>query len=42
MKYGETALHNVAEAGFEEIVGILLDFGANIQLQDLVLIFFFF
>ena len=41
MKYGRTALHRAAYYGFEEIVKILLEHGANGDLQEEVLIFLF-
>ena len=42
VKDGWTALHIAANKGFERIVKILLEHGANIHSQDDVLIFFFF
>ena len=36
-KDGETALHNVADRGFAEIVKILVEHGANINIQTTVL-----
>ena len=36
-----TALHFAAFKGFEEIVKILVEHGANVNLQTTVLIFFF-
>ena len=41
LKDGATALHKAAEKGFEEIMKILLEHGANPDLQDKVLIFLF-
>ena len=41
VKLGEAALHYAAWNGFEEIVNILLEHGANVDLQDKVLIFSF-
>ena len=42
LKYGKTALHIAAWEGFEEIVKILIEHRSNINIQDKVLIFFFF
>ena len=42
LKNGMTALHIAAFKGFEQIVKILVDHGANFDLQEKVLIFFFF
>ena len=37
-----TALHRAVSDGSEEIVKILIEHGSNVDLQDQVLIFFFF
>ena len=37
---GNTPLHYAADEGFEEIMKILVEHGANIDLQNEVLIFF--
>ena len=41
LKIGLAALHKAAFNGFKEIVKILVEHGANVDLQDNVLIFFF-
>ena len=41
LKFGMTALHLAADKGFEQIVKILVENGANVHLQDQVFIFFF-
>ena len=40
-KVEQTALHNAASKGFEQIVKILIEHGSNVDLQNQVLIFFF-
>ena len=42
VKGGRTALHFAAQCGFEEVVKILIEHGSNIDLQDQVLILFYF
>ena len=41
-KYGEAVLHKAAEKGFEDIVKVLLEHGATVDIREQVLIFFFF
>ena len=42
LKDEQAALHTAADNGFEQIVKILIEHGSNVDLQNLVLIFFFF
>ena len=42
VQYGMTTLHKAAEKGFEESVKLLIEHGSKVDLQDQVLIFFFF
>ena len=41
LKDGDTALHCAAWKGFEQIVKLLVEHGANLDLQSQVFIFFF-